>query len=227
MCSQVLPRWRPSRSHSRPLQGETVQSGGLFTRFSPITQAMKPLMTAESSLMQQNGIKHPEHGLKLFAQHIHTIIAFQTYLSTKILLQHYRLLHTHVTNWACVCTELKTFLSFCCSSATMTLWHSQSRLWDSGRCHYSYSMAPWIIHVSCKFALFQDIALMDEQEREDFIKKIGISAGGSDESDEDEEEDDPEHHKYNCKKCQVSFALLTGVEIIHRPQLNQFVWITY
>lgn len=44
---------------------------------------------------------------------------------------------------------------------------------------------------------------MDEQEREDFIRKIGISAGGSDESDEDDEEDDPEHHKYNCKKCQV------------------------
>uniref|UniRef100_A0A8C4EU95 PR/SET domain 15 n=1 Tax=Dicentrarchus labrax TaxID=13489 RepID=A0A8C4EU95_DICLA len=53
---------------------------------------------------------------------------------------------------------------------------------------------------------FKDIALMDEQEREGFIKKIGISADDSDESDEDEEEDDPEHHKYNCKKCQLSFA---------------------
>ncbi|XP_061596174.1 PR domain zinc finger protein 15 isoform X2 [Cololabis saira] len=53
---------------------------------------------------------------------------------------------------------------------------------------------------------FKDIALMDEQEREDFIKKIGISADDSDESDDDEEEDDPEHHKYNCKKCQLSFA---------------------
>ncbi|KAK9536124.1 hypothetical protein VZT92_005934 [Zoarces viviparus] len=60
---------------------------------------------------------------------------------------------------------------------------------------------------------FKDIALMDEQEREGFIKKIGISAGDSDETDdddeddeEDEEEDDPEHHKYNCKKCQLSFA---------------------
>ncbi|KAM3601262.1 uncharacterized protein V6R79_009879 [Siganus canaliculatus] len=53
---------------------------------------------------------------------------------------------------------------------------------------------------------FKDIALMDEQEREGFIKKIGISAGDSDESDEDEEDDDPEHHKYNCKKCQLSFA---------------------
>ncbi|XP_035522975.1 PR domain zinc finger protein 15 isoform X1 [Morone saxatilis] len=53
---------------------------------------------------------------------------------------------------------------------------------------------------------FKDIALMDEQERESFIKKIGISADDSDESDEDEEEDDPEHHKYNCKKCQLSFA---------------------
>ncbi|XP_040038684.2 PR domain zinc finger protein 15 isoform X1 [Gasterosteus aculeatus] len=57
---------------------------------------------------------------------------------------------------------------------------------------------------------FKDIALMDEQEREGFIKKIGISAGDSGETDEDEEEeedeDDPEHHKYNCKKCQLSFA---------------------
>uniref|UniRef100_A0A8C3AHS0 PR/SET domain 15 n=1 Tax=Cyclopterus lumpus TaxID=8103 RepID=A0A8C3AHS0_CYCLU len=59
---------------------------------------------------------------------------------------------------------------------------------------------------------FKDIALMDEEERECFIKKIGISAGDSDETDDDDEEeeedeeDDPEHHKYNCKKCQLSFA---------------------
>ncbi|XP_033955752.1 PR domain zinc finger protein 15 isoform X1 [Pseudochaenichthys georgianus] len=53
---------------------------------------------------------------------------------------------------------------------------------------------------------FKDIALMDEQERECFIKKIGISACDSDDTDDDEEEDDPEHHKYNCKKCQLSFA---------------------
>lgn len=53
--------------------------------------------------------------------------------------------------------------------------------------------------------LFQDIALMNEQERDGFIRKIGISAGDSDELEDDEEENDPEHHKYNCKKCQVSF----------------------
>ncbi|CAL8266813.1 unnamed protein product [Merluccius merluccius] len=53
---------------------------------------------------------------------------------------------------------------------------------------------------------FKDIALMDEQERQGFIKKIGISADDSDDSDEDEDEDDSEHHKYNCKKCQLSFA---------------------
>lgn len=48
---------------------------------------------------------------------------------------------------------------------------------------------------------------MDEQERDEFIRKIGISAGDSDDTDEDdEEEDDPDHHKYNCKKCQVSFV---------------------
>lgn len=52
---------------------------------------------------------------------------------------------------------------------------------------------------------------MNEQEREGFIKKIGISAGDSDESDDDEEENDLEHHKYNCKKCQVSFVL-TGLQ---------------
>ncbi|XP_030010401.1 PR domain zinc finger protein 15 isoform X2 [Sphaeramia orbicularis] len=53
---------------------------------------------------------------------------------------------------------------------------------------------------------FKDIALMDEQEREDFIKKIGISAGDSDDTDDEEDDDDPERHKYNCKKCQLSFA---------------------
>ncbi|XP_061154614.1 PR domain zinc finger protein 15 isoform X2 [Syngnathus typhle] len=54
---------------------------------------------------------------------------------------------------------------------------------------------------------FKDIAVMDEQKREDFIKKIGIPTADSDERDEDEEdEDDPEHHKYHCKKCQMSFA---------------------
>ncbi|KAM9728172.1 PR domain zinc finger protein 15 isoform 3-T3 [Menidia menidia] len=53
---------------------------------------------------------------------------------------------------------------------------------------------------------FKDIALMDEEEREGFIKKIGISADDSDETDDEDEEDDPEHHKYNCKKCQLSFA---------------------
>ncbi|XP_017286595.1 PR domain zinc finger protein 15 [Kryptolebias marmoratus] len=53
---------------------------------------------------------------------------------------------------------------------------------------------------------FKDIALMDEQERQDFIRKIGISVNDSDETDDDEEIDYPEHHKYNCKKCQLSFA---------------------
>lgn len=54
---------------------------------------------------------------------------------------------------------------------------------------------------------------MDEQEREGFIKKIGISAGNSEETDDEEEDDDPERHKYNCKKCQVRFVLTsTGDE---------------
>ncbi|KAJ8266649.1 hypothetical protein GJAV_G00133030 [Gymnothorax javanicus] len=55
---------------------------------------------------------------------------------------------------------------------------------------------------------FKDIALMDEQEREDFIRKIGISVDDSDSNlDEDEGDDDPENHRYSCKKCQqVTFA---------------------
>ncbi|XP_072515288.1 PR domain zinc finger protein 15 isoform X2 [Salminus brasiliensis] len=54
---------------------------------------------------------------------------------------------------------------------------------------------------------FKDIALMDEQERENFIKKIGISMEDSDDnSDDEDEKDDPEHHRYSCKKCQVTFA---------------------
>ncbi|CAL9685926.1 unnamed protein product [Knipowitschia caucasica] len=53
---------------------------------------------------------------------------------------------------------------------------------------------------------FKDIALMDEQQREDFIRKIGISEDDSDETDEDDEAEDPEQHKYNCKKCHLSFA---------------------
>lgn len=59
--------------------------------------------------------------------------------------------------------------------------------------------------------MLQDIALMNEQERDGFIRKIGIAAGDSDELDDDDDDDDeevndPEHHKYNCKKCQVSFG---------------------
>uniref|UniRef100_A0AAY4AH71 PR/SET domain 15 n=1 Tax=Denticeps clupeoides TaxID=299321 RepID=A0AAY4AH71_9TELE len=53
---------------------------------------------------------------------------------------------------------------------------------------------------------FKDIALMDEQERVDFIKKIGISVDDSDDNSEDEDGKDPEYHKYSCKKCQVSFG---------------------
>lgn len=55
---------------------------------------------------------------------------------------------------------------------------------------------------------------MNEQERDGFIRKIGISAGDSEELDEDEDdENDPERHKYNCKKCQVRRAnLLADLE---------------
>lgn len=64
-----------------------------------------------------------------------------------------------------------------------------------------------------EFFCVQDIALMDEQERQDFIRKIGISTSDSDETDDDDEVDDPEHHKYNCKKCQVSFIIFVGYSL--------------
>ncbi|XP_036393678.1 PR domain zinc finger protein 15-like [Megalops cyprinoides] len=54
---------------------------------------------------------------------------------------------------------------------------------------------------------FKDIALMHEQRREDFIRKIGISMDDSDVNSEEEgAEDKPERHRYSCKKCQVTFA---------------------
>lgn len=57
---------------------------------------------------------------------------------------------------------------------------------------------------------------MNEQERDGFIRKIGIAADDSDDlEDDEEEENDPGHHKYNCKKCQVSFGVWTfgeGIE---------------
>uniref|UniRef100_A0AAY5KCY4 PR/SET domain 15 n=1 Tax=Esox lucius TaxID=8010 RepID=A0AAY5KCY4_ESOLU len=52
---------------------------------------------------------------------------------------------------------------------------------------------------------FKDIALMDEQEREEFIRKIGISVDSSDDTDDEDEDDEPETHKYSCKKCPVTF----------------------
>lgn len=45
---------------------------------------------------------------------------------------------------------------------------------------------------------------MDEQEREEFIRKIGISVDSSDDTDEEDEDYGQETHKYSCKKCQVS-----------------------
>ncbi|KAG8450152.1 hypothetical protein GDO86_002689 [Hymenochirus boettgeri] len=51
---------------------------------------------------------------------------------------------------------------------------------------------------------FKDIALMNEQQREEFIGKIGISSEDNDENSDESVE--PEPHKYNCKRCQISFA---------------------
>lgn len=59
---------------------------------------------------------------------------------------------------------------------------------------------------------------MNEREREGFIRKIGISADDTDESDDDEE-NDTDRHKYNCKKCQVSFVS-TNMVASYTPQVT-------
>ncbi|XP_053561877.1 PR domain zinc finger protein 15 [Bombina bombina] len=51
---------------------------------------------------------------------------------------------------------------------------------------------------------FKDIALMNEQQREEFIGKIGISSEDND--DNSDGSCDSEPHKYSCKRCQISFA---------------------
>uniref|UniRef100_A0A4W5NKB7 PR/SET domain 15 n=1 Tax=Hucho hucho TaxID=62062 RepID=A0A4W5NKB7_9TELE len=51
----------------------------------------------------------------------------------------------------------------------------------------------------------KDIAVMDEQEREEFTRKIGISVDSSNNTDDEGEDDDQDTHKYSCKKCQVTF----------------------
>lgn len=54
-------------------------------------------------------------------------------------------------------------------------------------------------------ALLQDIALMDDHQREEFIGKIGISSEEND--DNSDESADSEPHKYSCKRCQVLHTL--------------------
>lgn len=49
--------------------------------------------------------------------------------------------------------------------------------------------------------VLQDIALMDDHQREEFIGKIGISSEEND--DNSDESADSEPHKYSCKRCQV------------------------
>ncbi|KAM8975449.1 PR domain zinc finger protein 15 isoform 2-T2 [Pelodytes ibericus] len=51
---------------------------------------------------------------------------------------------------------------------------------------------------------FKDIALMNDQQREEFIGKIGISSEDND--DNSDGSIDSELHKYSCKRCQISFA---------------------
>nr|DBA34537.1 TPA: hypothetical protein GDO54_002088 [Pyxicephalus adspersus] len=51
---------------------------------------------------------------------------------------------------------------------------------------------------------FKDIALMNDQQRDEFIRKIGISSEDND--DNSDASGDSEPHKYACKRCQISFA---------------------
>lgn len=53
---------------------------------------------------------------------------------------------------------------------------------------------------------YQDIALMDDHQREEFIGKIGISSEEND--DNSDESADSEPHKYSCKRCQVTDCCL-------------------
>ncbi|XP_075053386.1 PR domain zinc finger protein 15 isoform X2 [Mixophyes fleayi] len=51
---------------------------------------------------------------------------------------------------------------------------------------------------------FKDIALMNDQQREEFIGKIGISSEDNDDNSDGSADSEP--HKYSCKRCQISFA---------------------
>ncbi|XP_040278971.1 PR domain zinc finger protein 15 isoform X2 [Bufo bufo] len=51
---------------------------------------------------------------------------------------------------------------------------------------------------------FKDIALMNDQQREEFIGKIGISSEDNDDNSDGSVDSEP--HKYSCKRCQISFA---------------------
>uniref|UniRef100_UPI00398ECEB6 PR domain zinc finger protein 15 isoform X2 n=1 Tax=Pristiophorus japonicus TaxID=55135 RepID=UPI00398ECEB6 len=51
---------------------------------------------------------------------------------------------------------------------------------------------------------FKDIPLMNEQQREQFISKLGITAEETEDTSDGTGEPIP--HKYSCKKCQATFA---------------------
>ncbi|XP_067849428.1 PR domain zinc finger protein 15 isoform X2 [Heptranchias perlo] len=51
---------------------------------------------------------------------------------------------------------------------------------------------------------FKDIPLMNEQQREQFISKLGITAEETE--DASDRAGEPVPHKYSCKKCQATFA---------------------
>ncbi|KAM9320391.1 PR domain zinc finger protein 15 [Gastrophryne carolinensis] len=51
---------------------------------------------------------------------------------------------------------------------------------------------------------FKDIALMNDEQREEFIGRIGISSEDNDDLSDGSVDSEP--HKYACKRCQISFA---------------------
>lgn len=56
--------------------------------------------------------------------------------------------------------------------------------------------------------VLQDIALMDDHQREEFIGKIGISSEENDDNSDTSADSEP--HKYSCKRCQVPAASRPG-----------------
>lgn len=71
----------------------------------------------------------------------------------------------------------------------------------SGRCWGPVSASVPVWEAGPGHCVFQDIALMDDHQREEFIGKIGISSEENDDNSDTSADSEP--HKYSCKRCQV------------------------